>query len=254
MAGGKSLVAALNMRLSAPRVLIDLNALTELSGISLRAGTITIGALTRHRTVEHSLDVATHLPLIHHAMRYVAHPAIRNRGTFGGSIAFADSAAELPACSVALGAQFRLASANGERTIPARNFFVALYETALVRGEVLVAADFPMLQPGYRSAFQEFARRHGDYAIVGLAAHAKWEAPVLSDVRLAYFGISPVPVLAAAAAAALEGQLCAEATIAQAQAALDEDLSPYDDANYSAAARMVWARVLLRRVVKQLTE
>ena len=251
LAGGQSLLAALNMRLAAPGVLIDINALTGLSGIRVAGGTVAIGALTRHRAVETSPDIAHHLPLLAQALPHVAHAAVRNRGTFGGSIAFADPSAELPACSVALGAQFVIAGRSGERRVPARAFFKDLYETDLRPGELLVAGEFPMLAPGYRSAFQELARRHGDYAIVGLAAHAKVSGGALSDARLAFFGVGATPVLAHAAAQALEGKPIADA-IAAAQAALDGELEPYGDIHNSAAARLHLARVLLGRVVGDL--
>ncbi len=252
LAGGQSLMPALNMRLSSPRVLIDLNGLPELSGIRVDGETITIGALTRHREVERSEVVARHLPLLHQALPHVAHAAIRNRGTFGGSIAFADPAAELPACAVALEARFRIASRKGDRTVRAGDFFVGLYETALVPGEVLVAADFPVIGDGYRSAFHELARRRGDYPIVGLAAHAKVSGTALSALRLAYFGAGETPVLARNAATALESAPYSAAVLAQAQAALEGELSPFGDAACSAATRKHLARVLLGRAVSQL--
>lgn len=254
LAGGQSLIAALNMRLAAPRVLVDINGLRELAGIVVEDGGLKIGALTRHRTVESSPEIAEHVPLVHQAMPHVAHAAIRNRGTFGGSICFADPAAELPACSVALDAKFIIASRTGTRDVMAREFFKGLYETALAPGEVLIAGRFPVLQAGYRSAFQELARRHGDYAIVGLAAHAKYDNAVLSDVRLAYFGVGATAVLATRAASTLEGKAFSAAMVAGAQAVLNDDLAPYDDVSHSAAGRMHMARVLLGRVVAQLMD
>ncbi len=252
LAGGQSLIAALNMRLAAPGVLVDINGLSALSGIRVADGTLTIGALTRHRAVETSPEIARHVPLLAQALPHVAHAAIRNRGTFGGSIAFADPAAELPACCIALDAQLVIARRGGERRVPARKFFKGLYETDLTPGELLVAGEFPALAPGYRSAFQELARRHGDYAIVGLAAHAKVSGGTLSDVRLAFFGVGATPVLARGAAQALEGKPVPDA-VAAAQAALEGDLEPYGDIHNSAAARLHLARVLLGRVVAQLT-
>jgi len=252
LAGGQSLIAALNMRLAAPRVLVDIGGLPGLSGISLSEATVTVGALTRHRTVETSPEIARHVPLLAAALPHVAHAAVRNRGTFGGSIAYADPAAELPACSLALDAQFVIANRKGERRVRAREFFKGLYETDLEPGELLVAGEFPTLKPGYRSTFQELARRHGDYAIVGVAAHAKFTEGVLSDVRLAFFGVGATPVLARGASQALEGTRDADAILA-AQAALVEDLSPFDDIHSSAAMRLQLARVLLGRVAGQLS-
>lgn len=250
LAGGQSLIAALNLRLAAPQVLIDITGLHEFSGITVSGGKLRIGALTRHRELETSSEVRRHLPLIAQALPHVAHVAIRNRGTFGGSIAYADPAAELPACSLALDAQFVLMSASGARHVPARDFFKGLYETELQAGELLVSAEFPVLQDGYRSAFRELARRHGDYAIVGLAAHAKVDGVALADVQLAFFGAGATPVLARNAAAVLEGK--GAPALDEAQRALDDDLAPFDDINASAALRMHLARVLLGRVLIEL--
>lgn len=252
LAGGQSLVAALNMRLAAPRVLIDIGGLREFAGINVMEGTLTIGALTRHRDVERSPEIARHLPLLHQALPHIAHAAVRNRGTFGGSIAFADPAAELPACSLALDAKFLIASKERARRVAAREFFKGLYETAMEPGEILLAGEFPVLESGYRSAFQELARRHGDYAIVGLAAHGRLANGVLSDVRLAYFGVGATPVLARNAAAAFEGKAFSDAAVSAAQAALEHDLEPSDDIHHSAAAKMHLARVLTGRVMAQL--
>jgi carbon-monoxide dehydrogenase medium subunit len=252
LAGGQSLIAALNMRLAAPRVLIDIGGLSEFAGINVMERMLTIGALTRHRDIERAPEIARHLPLLHQALPHVAHAAIRNRGTFGGSIAFADPAAELPACSLALDAKFLVANKERTRRVAAREFFKGLYETALEPGEILLAGEFPVLEAGYRSAFQELARRHGDYAIVGLAAHGRFENGMLSGLRLAYFGVGATPVLARNAAAAFEGRAFSVAAVEAAQAALERDLDPYDDVHYSAAARMHLARVLTGRVVAQL--
>lgn len=253
LAGGQSLIAALNMRLAAPAVLIDINALAGLDGIQVTGDTLRIGALTRHRTVEHSPEVARHLQLIRQAMPHVAHAAIRNRGTFGGSIAFADPAAELPACSVALDAQFVLASRDGERRVPARRFFRGMYETDIKPGEVLIAGEFPVLEPACRSAFLELARRHGDYAIVGVAAHAKMENGRFADASLVFFGTSAKPVLALNAARELEGRKYSSATVAAVQAAVSMDLEPYGDIYHGAATKLHLARVLAGRIVNALT-
>jgi len=254
LAGGQSLLAALNMRLAAPRVLIDINEIAGLSGTSVANGVVRVGALTRQREVERSPEIAKHLPLVHQAMPHIAHVAIRNRGTFGGSIVYADPAAELPACSVALGAQFVLASRQGERRVPAREFFKGFYETALQPGEVLTAGEFPALQPGYRSVFQELARRHGDFAIVGLAAHAKFDNGCFSDARLAFFGMGAKPILVHAAAAALQKQKLSPSVVAQAQSVLDQDLEPYNDIHHSAATKLHLGRVLLGRVLGALAK
>ena len=253
LAGGQSLLAALNMRLDAPRVLVDIAGLHELSGVRVGRDGIAIGALTRHRVLERSPDVSRHLPLIHQVMPFVAHAAIRNRGTFGGSIVFADPAAELPACCVALDARFAIRSRDGERQVAARKFFKGLYETDLRPGEVLAGGEFVRLGDDYRYSFQELARRHGDYAIVGVAACARMASSVLTDVRIAFCGMGATPLLAAAAANALEGRAWGHDDVAKAQALLAQDLAPFDDLYQTAATRMHLARVLLGRALAQLT-
>jgi carbon-monoxide dehydrogenase medium subunit len=252
LAGGQSLLAALNMRLAAPRVLVDINGLEELSGIRAESGRVRIGALTRHRTLERSAEIARLLPLVHEAMPHVAHAAIRNRGTFGGSVALADPAAELPACSVALGADFVIGSSRGERRVPAREFFKGLYETDLRPGEILLAGEFPAAAPGWRYAFEELARRHGDFALVGVAACARGEGGLLRDVGLVFFGLGGAPVRARAAARAIEGRACTRETVAEAQAALERELPAYGDLHASGAARLHLARVLLGRALQRL--
>ena len=254
LAGGQSLVPALNMRLSSPRLLIDLNGLAELAGISHTGGKVTIRALTRHRDVEFSRDVAQYLPLVHQAMPHVAHTAIRSRGTFGGSIVLADPAAELPACCVALNAHFLVASRYNKRRVPAVQFFRNLYETDLGPGEILIGAEFTANQPSYRSVFSELSRRHGDYALVGLAAHAMLDHDRLSEVRLVFCGVGSIPVIANRTSATLEQHGFSRAALKRAQDALEQDLAPYSDSQRSAAAKLQWSQVLLHRVMTQLTQ
>ena len=252
LAGGQSLMATLNMRLSAPTVLVDINGVDGLAGISEADDHIRVGALTRHTTVERSELVARHAPLIAAAMPHIAHAAIRNRGTFGGSLAFADPAAELPACARALSARLIVQSRGGSRTIAADDFYQGLFETALAPDEVLVAAEIPKAGDGDRAAFQELVRRHGDYAIVGLAAWARFDNGTVADARLAFHGAGDRPILAAAAGAALVGQAIDDASIAAAQAALDDDLDPMADLNGGPAMKMHLARVLTARVLGEL--
>jgi carbon-monoxide dehydrogenase medium subunit len=254
LAGGQSLIAALNMRLAAPAVLIDINGLTELSGIRVAGEAVRIGALTRHRAVERSAEIARCAPLLAQAMPHVAHAAIRNRGTFGGSIAFADPAAELPACSVALDAQFVLTSRAGERRVPARRFFKGLYETGLEPGELLSAAEFPALGLHYRSAFLELARRHGDYAIAGVAAHAAFHEGRFSDVSIVFFGVGDKPVLASAAAAALEARAYSNALVEPVKTAVATDVKPDADIYHSAATKLHLAQVLAARAITALAQ
>ncbi len=253
LAGGQSLLSALNMRLAAPSVLIDINGLTELTGITLQQDRLVIGALTRHAEIERSPLIAQHVPLLALAMPHVAHPAVRNRGTIGGSLAFADPAAELPACCVALDAVMIISGRSGERRVRARDFFHGLYETALQPGEILVAVEFAIARPGERCAFRELARRQGDYAMVGAVALSIVDGGVLHDVHLAFFGVGDRPVLAAYAAAQLEEGIATAERIAAAQQVLVRDFSAQGDVYCSGAMRMHLARVLLGRVIHDLT-
>jgi len=252
LAGGQSLIPTLNLRLSSPTLLIDINGLQQLSGISVSGNVIRIGALTRHAEVERSPEIARHLPLVAEAVTHIGHATIRNRGTFGGSLAFADPAAELPACAVALDATLVVASRQGTRRVAARDFFQGLYVTDLRPGEVLTEIEFPVLAAGYRSRFAELARRHGDYAMVGLAAHGRVSDETLSDLRLVFFGVGIKPIAATAAVRVLEAQPVTNAGIAGAAAALAKDLDPPDDLNGTGATKLHLAGVLLGRTVAAL--
>jgi aerobic carbon-monoxide dehydrogenase medium subunit len=249
LAGGQSLIATLNMRLSHPALLVDINGIDGIDGITLKGSQLEIGALTRHAQAERSAEVARHAPLIALAMPHIGHPAIRNRGTVGGSIAFADPAAELPACLVALDGEVDLAGPQGRRTVKADDFFKGLFETALTPREVLTSIRVPAAGANTRVGFAEFARRHGDYAMAGLAACARADGKRLGDVRLAYFGVGTKPVRARQAEAALSG-----GDIEAAVGALGNDLDPPDDVQASGAVERHLAGVLLRRVAKQLME
>ena len=245
LAGGQSLMPALNMRLSAPPLLVDINGVAELARIAQPNGQIELGGLVRHAQAEHSQDVARLAPLLSKAIPHIAHPAIRNRGTIGGSIALADPAAELPACLLALGGEFEIAGRAGRRTVAADTFFKGLFETAHAPGEIISAIRIPVAQPRDRFGFAELARRHGDYALVGLAAAARAEPPA---IRLAYFGVGTTPVRARTAETALAG-----GDLDAAVAALASDLEPSGDVHASAAAKRHLAAVLLRRVAAQLS-
>jgi carbon-monoxide dehydrogenase medium subunit len=252
LAGGQSLVPTLNMRLATPRAVIDINRLPGLDGIDVTPDGLVIGALARHEAVEHSPLVREHAPLITAAMPYVGHTAIRTRGTFGGSLALADPAAELPACVVALGATIRVRSGRGERSIAAAEFFRGVYTTALEPGEIITAVTVKPAA-GWRSEFDELARRHGDFALAGLAAHARVEQGVWREARLVFFGVGTGPVRASAAEAALVGRRTDAAVLASAAAALDTDLDPPADIHGPPALRLHLARVLLTRVVTRFT-
>ncbi len=249
LAGGQSLIATLNMRLSSPDLLVDINAVPGLDGIAVKDGMLEIGALVRHAQAERSDVVARHAPLIAMALPHIGHAAIRNRGTVGGSIAFADPAAELPACLVALGGEVSLAGPDGRRSVAAAQFFRGLFETALSPRDVLTAIRVPLATRDSRFGFAEFSRRHGDYAMVGLAAQARAEGTALRDPRLVYFGVGATPVRARNAEAALAAD---PLRIAAAASALARDLDPPDDLQASAAVKKHLAGVLLERVAQQL--
>ena len=247
LAGGQSLIATLNMRLSHPALLVDLTGVDGLDEIASRNGHLELGALVRYAQAERSAELARRAPLIALALPHIGHPAIRNRGTVGGSLAFADPAAELPACLVALGGELDINGPKGQRTVGADDFFKGLFETALTARDVLTAVRVPAATADTRVGFAEFARRHGDYAMVGLAACARAEGKRLGDLRLAYFGVGATAVRARHAERAL-----AEGDIEAAVRALTQDLDPPSDVHASGAVKRHLAGVLLRRVARQL--
>lgn len=252
LAGGQSLMATLNMRLSTPEILIDINRIPALAGIEDTGEQLRIGAMTRHVDVETSDLVAAHAPLIAAAMEHIAHPAIRNRGTFGGSIAFADPAAELPACAVALEATMHIAGTGGERDVPAHEFFKGLYETALQNGEILTAVSVPKIPGNWKPGFLELARRHGDYAIIGLAAQAEISGGVFGDARLVFFGAGDRPVSTPRTAALLKGQSWSEKLAEELAGSLKDELDPPEDLNADGPMRKHLAGVLVKRTLGPL--
>jgi carbon-monoxide dehydrogenase medium subunit len=249
LAGGQSLMPTLNMRLSQPEILIDINRLDALKGISPRGDRVRIGALTRHVEVMDSPIIAEQVPLIAEAMPNVAHVAVRNRGTFGGSVALADPAAEMPACCLALGATLVVESSAGRREIPADDYFLGLYETARRPNEILTEALIPAREPGAVSVFMELTQRHGDFAIAGLACQARVERDTVADLRLVYFGSEDRPTLARGAIAAITGRPWTEATREAAVAALATDLNPMTNLQGSAAMKLHLQRVLTGRAL-----
>jgi aerobic carbon-monoxide dehydrogenase medium subunit len=255
LAGGQSLIATLAMRLSAPALLIDINGLAELGHITVAGGVLRIGALVRHAALGASAEVRRHAPLLARAVPFIAHPAIRNRGTIGGSLAFADPAAELPACVVALDATLELTGPRGARKLPARSFFTGLYQTALAPGELLTTVELPLGAADSCCGFDELARRHGDYAMVGLAAHGRRAAGAgFAALCPVFFGIGTTSVVASGAAAALTGGTLDVARIQAAQDALAQDLDPSPDLHGSAKTKLHLARVLLGRVIGDMTD
>lgn len=251
LSGGQSLMPALNLRLSAPALLVDIGAIAELRGVSVSNGVLKIGALTRHVDVQRSPDIAKHAPLLTEAIAHVAHPAIRNKGTIGGSLAHADPASELPACVIALSATIVVRGKDGERRIPAAEFFTGIYETLLSPEELLVAVEVPVAKPNSVHFFQEYARRKGDYAIVGLAASAILERDVFTDLRLGLFAVGDKPMLAVSSKH-LIGKPVTASMLADAQAALDEELDPQEDQQASASMRRYLARQLMERCIVTL--
>lgn len=247
IAGGQTLLATLAFRLSEPGTLIDINGITELRGISTHGQTLRLGALTLHAELCSDPLVQAHAPLLAAAAPLIAHPAIRNRGTLGGSLAYADPAAELPACMVALDATIIAASAKGERRIPAAAFFTDLLKTALEPQEIIAAVEIPVTQR--LGAIEEITRRSGDYAMAGLAATLALDAGRVVAPRLVYFGVGNIPVLATAASRALEGRSLDRASITAAQQALAKDLDPPRDLHGPPEMKRHLARVLTERVL-----
>ncbi|MCA6117862.1 xanthine dehydrogenase family protein subunit M [Bradyrhizobium sp. WSM 1738] len=251
LSGGQSLLPAMNLRLIAPELVVDIGELGELRGIAVKGSVITIGALTRHADLLKSSEIAAHAPLLKDAVAHVAHPAIRNRGTIGGSLAQADPASELPACMLTLGATIVVCGPGGERRIAAREFFSGIYETALTPQDLLVAVELPVTPRTSTHFFHEFARRHGDYAIVGLAAQAVVTDGRFADLRLGFFAVGDRPLLAMSASR-LVGVSITPAVLSEACTALDAELDPPEDQQATSAMRRHLAKVLLTRCVSSL--
>lgn len=252
LAGGQSVVPSLALRLQAPQTLIDISGIEGLRGLSVDGGVLRIGALTRHAEIENDPLVKAHAPLLARAMPFVAHPAIRNRGTIGGNLVHADPASEIPAAILALDAEMEVASPDGLRRIAACDFFQDIYETACDPGEILVAIHVPVVQPDTQSLFDEIARRKGDYAIVGCAIQITLDANLIRDPRIAFLSVGPTPMRASGVEAILAGAKLSADVIAQAQDALCDDLDPLEDPNVPGKMRLHLARVLLGRLLGQV--
>jgi carbon-monoxide dehydrogenase medium subunit len=249
LAGGQSLLATLAFRLSDPQTLVDITRIAPLRGVTVAGGVLRLGALTRHAELSVDPLIARHAPMLAEAAPLIAHPAIRNRGTIGGSLAMADPAAELPACVVALEASLILASAAGERRVAAAGFFTGAMSTALRPGEIIAAIEIPSIAAGERQRILEITRRSGDYAMAGLAARWAIEGGTLRRPRLVLFGVGGAPTLAQGAMVALDGKPLSEATLAVAQAALATDLDPPADLHGPPEMKRHLARVLLQRAL-----
>jgi len=259
LAGGQSLIPAMNFRLATPAALVDLNGLSELSYIREEPGRLRIGAMTRQRAVERSDAVKRRAPLLAEALAFVAHPAIRTRGTIGGSLAHADPAAELPAIMLALGATLRITDATGTRDVAAANFFTGLFSTAIQAGGLLTEIVIPdHATGGARSgwSFQEFSRRHGDYALAGVAAAVTTDGQGrCTDARIALLSVGDRPLLAERAAGMLTGQSpTADVIRAAAALAASEEIDPTTDIHASSRYRRHLADVLTRRALSAAFE
>jgi len=247
LAGGQSLIPLLALRLAHPAVLIDINGVDELSGVSMTDGWVAIGAMTREYVAEESETVADAVPLLAAALPLIGHEAIRSRGTIGGSLAHADPAAELPAVARALDAQFVVRGPSGERVIPAAQWFEGYLTTARRPDELLVEVRFPAAGPDTGASFEEVARRHGDFAIVGLATSLVLSDGVISEARLAFAGVSDVPVRATAAEDLLAGETPSAELFDEAARRATEDLDPPADLHGSSDYRKTVAAAVVRR-------
>ncbi len=252
IAGGQTLLATLNMRLSEPSVLIDITGVAELKGISVVGDCLRIGALVTHTEIEDSDLVTKYAPLLKAAAPHIAHRAIRNLGTWGGSLAYGDPAAEWPACSLTLRATMIIQGPGGERRISANDFFIDLYTTSLEPDEILVATEIPLASKDEVFYFHELARRHGDYAVAGLAAVAKKQGDVLTDCAFTFFSVGATPVMATTAQAIVDGKKLSDELIAQAVSAARNEIEAIADITNSAEAKQHLIGVLLERGLKHM--
>jgi aerobic carbon-monoxide dehydrogenase medium subunit len=254
LAGGQSLVPLMNFRLAQPEHLVDINPITNLAYIRAEDGRVAIGALARQATVERSEDVRRHVPLLAEALGLVAHPPIRHRGTVVGSIAHADPAAEMPSAAVALGARITLASAQGERTVAAEDFFLGPFETAARTGELLTEIDYPVAPAATGFAFMEFARRHGDFAIAGAAAAITLEGDRIAAATIVLCGVGSRPLRALNAEQSLIGVVPLEATIEAAASEAVAGLEPAADIHGGTEYRVRVARAQVRKAITRAAE
>jgi CO/xanthine dehydrogenase FAD-binding subunit len=251
LAGGQSLLPLLSLRIVSPAAVIDLGRVPELAGIRPQNGSLAIGAMTRQREAERSPLVHERCPLLAEAVRRIAHPTIRNRGTIGGSLAHSDPAAELPAAALVLGAELVARSVRGERALPADGFFQGFLTTALEPDELLTEVRLPGLGGGW--AIQEVTRRHGDFALVGVLAAVRMDGGTIADARLAVLGAGPTAVRARSAETLLRGAQPTEAAFAEAAEVAASGLEPSSDVHATASYRRRVAAVLTRRALLEAT-
>lgn len=251
LAGGQSLMPMLNMRLVRPNHVVDINPLREMDFLRPTGdGGLSIGALTRQRTLELSDEVAQRVPLIAEAVPLIGDRQVRYRGTIGGSLAHADPSAELPTIALALDAELTVGSRSGRRTVPAREFFVTVLTTVLQPNELLLEARFPPRPPGAGYAFLELVRQHGAFAIVSAAAMVALDDGKISEARLCLGGVGPGPIRASRAEQALRGEAPTAAAFAEAARLAAQDTDPGSDVHGSAEYRREMAAVFTRRALE----
>ena len=253
LAGGQSLMPTLNMRLSSPEMLVDINRIEALRGIDDRDDKIRIGALVRHADVLESKLIAERVPLLAMAIPHVAHMAVRNRGTTCGSLALADPSAEMPAIAVALGADIVLRKRGAVRSVPAREFFQGLYQTARDDDELIAEVILPAAQPGEVFGFSELSRRHGDFATVGVAVRARKAPRGVTALDVVFFGSEPAPLLSPSARGLTVDADLSDEALSEIARGLTKDMNPIDSHQGRGETKRRQAAVLLKRVLKHMT-
>ncbi len=256
IAGGQSLLPALNMRLSNPEILIDLQGIAELKGISEEGNVIRIGAMTTHTEIQNSAIIQKRLPLLSQVVPHIAHRAIRNLGTWGGSCVLGDPAAEWPACAIALDGVMVMTGKAGTRKVPAKEFFLDLYTTALQADEILVATEFTLSSATRTFFFDELSRRHGDYAVTGLVAQFELDQQKIIQSRFVYFSVASTPMVAQGVQELLQNKTIAElkdpTLIATAQTIARKEVMTLADLTNSATMKTHLVGVLLERAMLSL--
>jgi len=256
IAGGQSLLPSLNMRLSNPEILIDLQGVAELKGITFEGGVVRIGAMTTHTEIQNSRIIQEQLPLLTEAVPQIAHRASRNKCTWGGSCVLGDPAAEWPACAVALDAVMVIAGPKGQRKVAAKDFFLDLYTTALEADEILVASEFTITSAKRVHYFEELSRRHGDYAVTGLVCSVQLEQNKITQSRFVYFSVASIPLLAQNLQQVLDNQSISDLSnptlIAQGQHSVQAEIQTLSDLTNSAEMKKHLLGVLLERAMKKL--
>jgi len=252
LAGGQSLMPTLNMRLSSPEMLVDINRIEALRGIDERGDKIRIGALVRHAEVLESKLVAARVPLLAMAIPHVAHVAVRNRGTTCGSLALADPSAEMPAIAVALGADIVLRKRGGERAVPARQFFQGLYQTARDDDEMIAEVILPAARPGELFGFSELSRRHGDFATVGVAVRARKAPGRLNELDVVFFGSEATPLLSPSARKLSIDASLSDDSLSEIANSITKDMNPIDSHQGRGETKRRQAAVLLKRTLRDM--